>query len=344
LNYAADLADNDGKWAASWNDLGKALRPLPSSSPLLKSLTMDLGLTVYEDAGDPLLDIDPDFSATLNQLHLPVLTTPGFSLHGVYEAPDFRLRNPAMDFTPLLLKTPLLKHLTLTIDVVCVPVDPNISYLSRLTSFTGSARNCAVILAHTPNIQKLSMWTPGSTLHDVQSMLNLNPFTSAAFSPNLGPSVTSLDVRAIDKTGQTVPYPLHPKLKNSLDLFVAAFPNLTHLRISSFLQPEYRDVFAALPALQHLAVRLSYKVAKGKRRDAPTAVFPSHKYATEINNELRPRIPQLLSVQVRVWGDCTLSSTGCESCDEAQEQYDHAPDLVAEYEFAARKLGEDFVV
>ncbi|KAJ7763391.1 hypothetical protein B0H16DRAFT_1804463 [Mycena metata] len=313
---------------ASWRVLRKGLEILPSCSPFLQSLSMKFEI---EEPANSSFTMDPDLTVGLTQLRLPALTSLDFSF---YAEEYFQLPNPAMNFAPLDIGSPHLTTLSLDIEGICVPEDANPTYLSHLTSFSGPVRNCAAIVAHTSNLCKLSLWIPED---DMQNTLEPDPFRPVLFPPNFGLSITSLDVRSVDTSGDTKRYPVIDNLRILLYVLIAAFPNLTHLR------SHYRGVFIALTRLQHLAVRLWKGVGPDRTMLATTALPPA-KYSAEINNELRPHLKDLAYVQVRVWGDCSLDSTGCESCDEAQERYDRVPDLLAEYKFAARNPGENFVV
>jgi hypothetical protein len=209
---------------------------LPASSPLLHALSLEMHLSVDSGAAeDPSpWDIDAELGSTINALRLPALTAFKFSLH----ASDFRIRDPAMDFSPLLQAHPRLTAVTLNIEGICVPpdisMDTTTTFLSRLDSFTGSVKNCAAVLPHARGLRQLAVLFPADASEDLQNTLDHQsprPFTQTVFPPHAFPGVTSLDARAVDPNGGTARYAwtFHP---DSLICLADAFPNLTRLEVS----------------------------------------------------------------------------------------------------------------
>ncbi|KAJ7755104.1 hypothetical protein B0H16DRAFT_1541060 [Mycena metata] len=238
-----------------------------------------------------------------------------------------------MDFSSVLRQSPLLRDLTLNIDGTCIPVHTGTSYLCRLRSFTGSVQNCAAISSYARALTHLTILFPEHRRHDMQNRLGSDPpipFTLALFPRNTNRAVTSLEVRAIGWKGLTGRYPslLCPQ---TLRCLAGAFPNLTHLDVSlSKKLCHYHSVFAALPALQHLSVRVFELMREQDYWRPPATIFPAEEYETQLNEDLSSHL-HLTKVYILLWGKRTETYlSGCESCDRDAAP---PPDWLIEYRF-----------
>ncbi|KAJ7350746.1 hypothetical protein DFH08DRAFT_995611 [Mycena albidolilacea] len=345
------------EWRHCWRRLRRAMAALSSSSPLLHSLSLTFDLHVYADSDDrhtnsriPSWDIDADLKAAINQLQLPALTTFEFILY----TSGFSVRNPAMDFSPMLRAHPLLTDITLNIEGNCVPRDVNTTFLSRLTSFTGTVKNCAAILPQAQALRHITMLFPGHAAYDIQNILPrtkggepaaLSPstlFTPARFPPRAFPGIVSLDARAVDLAGDDAHWArlVDP---DALACLVAAFPNLVRLDVSGLVEPlhKYYAGLAALQALEHLGVRVhqhrkSTNTDNDDGNNDKTTFPPRDAITAEVNDGLRV-LPALSSVRVLVWGDpaVVFIPKGCPSCNGYNEEC-----IWTEYVFRRGGVGE----
>ncbi|KAJ7817295.1 hypothetical protein B0H14DRAFT_2843035 [Mycena olivaceomarginata] len=320
----------------------RAMAALSSSSPLLCSLSLTFDLHVYADSDDrhansriPPWVIDADLKAAINQLQLPALTTFEFILY----TSGFSVHNPAMDFSPMLRAHPLLTDITLNIEGNCVPRDVNTTFLSRLTSFTGTVKNCAAILLQAQALRHITMLFPGHAAYDIQKILPrtkgrkpaaLSPstlFTPARFPPRAFPGIVSLDARAVDLAGDDAHWArlVDP---DALACLAAAFPNLVRLDVSGLVEPlhKYCAGLAALQALEHLCVRVHQhrKPTNTNNDDGhndKTTFPPRDAITAEVNDGLRV-LPALSGVRVLVWGDpaAVYIRKGCPSCNGYNEE------------------------
>jgi hypothetical protein len=225
------------EWKPSWSSLRRALAVLPLSSPLLHTFILRLELHTYGDSDneesyhtipETSSDVDADLIAAINQLRFSALTSFEFSVR----TSGFRLREPAMDFSPVLCGNPLLTNVTLNVEGICVPPDADAVFLSRLVSFTGSVKNCAAVSAYARGLRDLTVLFPVNIWPDyIQNMHeSTRLFTPDFFPPDANPAVRSLNVWVVDlTTGSTRDdRTLRP---DSFTCLVTAFPNLTHLNI-----------------------------------------------------------------------------------------------------------------
>ncbi|KAJ6452894.1 hypothetical protein C8R47DRAFT_1168680 [Mycena vitilis] len=279
-------------------------------------------------------EVDADLTLAMNEMRFPALAEFQFLLHAM----GFRLRDPAVDFSPFLQGHPLLASVTLNVEGVCVPPGADASFLPRLVYFRGAARNCAAMLEHARGLCSISILFPSSYEEDPQRTLRQNtpvPFTSALFRPKFSPGVTSLDARAVDSSGSTVQcYCL--LCPEALTCLIAAFPNLTRLDIS-LGRPldQYLAGLTALVRLQHLGLRCTEHIQIGDFSRTAMELFPPGRYADQID-VLLP-LAQLSDIRIVIWGDRSeLARAYCSSC-----RMEPMAELIVEYRFG-RGLGDEF--
>lgn len=97
----------------------------------------------------------------------------------------------------------------------------------------------------------------------------------------------------------------------------------------------YRAGFAELVVLEHLSLRVHQRVRVADHERREEELFPADDFAAELNEALLP-LAHLCDVHILLWGDRSLPSTGCTSCDEQQWPL---PDILIEYRFR-RPIGE----
>jgi hypothetical protein len=90
----------------------------------------------------------------------------------------------------------------------------------------------------------------------------------------------------------------------------------------------YRAGFAELLVLEHLGLRVHQRVRIAENEWPEEEVFPAFR-RREINEILLP-LAHLYSVHILIWGDRSLPSMGCTSCDKHQWLL---PDFSVEYRF-----------
>ncbi|KAJ6585617.1 hypothetical protein B0H19DRAFT_1250409 [Mycena capillaripes] len=278
-------ADEYEEWRRPWRALRGTLGVLSGTSPLLRTFKLVLRLRAYGyEALMTPWNVDMALIEGISQLRLSILRSFKFSLHTL----GFDIAGPALDFSPMLHRNPLLQIATLNIDGICVPPVPYTTFLSHLRSFTGSVKNCAAVAARASGLRHITMLFPASMRDDIQNALSWSPespvpFTPELFSTDAFPGITSLDVRAVDLDGFTGRYPeqLYPA---SFACLAAAFSNLTHLDVSlGGPLRAYRAAFVTLLKLQHLGVRLHKNVRLSDHDRPASKLFPAADFAAEIN-------------------------------------------------------------
>ncbi|KAJ7443811.1 hypothetical protein FB451DRAFT_1189846 [Mycena latifolia] len=311
------------EWLPSWEAFSCELATLPSSSPLLH--TLKLQLTMYaprKSIVPPPWDAYSGLLAAINQLRLPVLEVLELSIEAGY----FDLPAPETDFLPLLRQHPALKDLTLYMRKVRIPAASEIALsLPRVRAFTGSLDHCAVVATRARELACLSVSFPQFFNEDALSRL---------FLPGAAPTVTQLTVRGVDTNGDFVlfPYALSPR---SLSCLVLAFPNLTYLDIDiSHKMKDYSANLVSLPLLEYLCLRAHKEVPERAWYRPVAEIFPVAKYATHISMELLPALTQLVDVRVVLGGDRSIEQRGCTSCDD--ERREPGP-LWVDYRFWVRR-------
>ncbi|KAJ7646453.1 hypothetical protein DFH06DRAFT_1210582 [Mycena polygramma] len=279
----------------TFSDLAEALELLPSSSPLLHTLKLRLDIDYWYHSSSP--DVYDEPIRAINQLHFPKLDFLEVFVDRTYcrdtSRTDFgqllfnnraSLRDVVVDVSPNLLDGSETWH------------GPAISSFefSRLRAFTGSLRCCALVAAHAPQLEYVTM-----------TRTNSKQFTAVIFPPNVGLQVRHLTVRGNHETDIIYDFPcqLSPQL---LDVLVGAFPNLTHLDVRldgrTFKMSDYRDALVRLHDIEYL--RLYRVIAIGIHyQSAPAAViFPVNQYADKINETLRPFLLRLSEVHMSLFG------------------------------------------
>ncbi|KAJ7607792.1 hypothetical protein DFH06DRAFT_1486431 [Mycena polygramma] len=325
------------EWQHSWAVFRHALGALQTSSPTLHTLILRIDLHTWmltdSDYGQ-VYEVDADLISAINEMRFPALAEFQFLLH----TSGFRLRDPAMDFSPFLQGHPLLASVTLNVEGVCVPPGADASFLPHLVSFRGAAKNCAAMLAHARGLRSVTILFPSSYDEDPQRTLQRNtpvPFTSALFRPKSSPGVTSLDARAVDLSGST-DHCYCLLCPEALTCLIAAFPNLTRLDIS-LGRPldQYLASLTALVRLQHLGVRCTEHIRIADFTRTAMELFPPGRYADQID-VLLP-LAQLSDIRIIIWGDRSeLASAACSSC-----RMEPMAELLVEYRFG-RGLGDEF--
>ncbi|KAJ7666830.1 hypothetical protein DFH06DRAFT_1470000 [Mycena polygramma] len=327
------------EWQPSWAVFRHSLGALQMSSPTLHTLILKIDLHIYllmESDYAQVYNVDTDLILAINEMRFPALTEFQFLLH----TSGFRLRDPAMDFSPFLQGHPLLANVTLNVEGVCVPPGADASFLPHLVSFRGAARNCAAMLAHARGLRSITILFPSGYDEDPQRTLQGNtpvPFTSALFRPRSSPGVTSLDARAVNLSGSTVHcYCL--LCPEALTCLIAAFPNLTHLDISlSRPLDQYLASLTALVRLQHLGVRSTEHINWADLNRTAVDLFPPGRYADQID-VLLP-LAQLSDIRIIIWADRSEAMNRCGACSSCCME--PMPDLFIEYRFG-RGLGDEF--
>ncbi|KAJ7821508.1 hypothetical protein B0H14DRAFT_2830866 [Mycena olivaceomarginata] len=288
-----------------YDEWRRAMAALSSSSPLLYSLSLTFDLHVYADSDDRHANSRIPPWAAINQLQLPALTTFEFILY----TSGFSVRNPAMDFSPMLACPP-------------APHRYHAEYRGKLCPSRPQA------------LRHITMLFPGHAAYDIQKILPrtkgrkpaaLSPstlFTPARFPPRAFPGIVSLDARAVDLAGDDAHWArlVDP---DALACLAAAFPNLVRLDVSGLVEPlhKYCAGLAALQALEHLCVRVApaskpTDTNNDDGNDDKTTFPPRDAITAEVNDGLRV-LPALSGVRVLVWGDpaAVYIRKGCPSCN-----------------------------
>ncbi|KAJ7457483.1 hypothetical protein FB451DRAFT_1275021 [Mycena latifolia] len=322
----------------SWNALGKALKRLPSSSPLLQALNLKL-----EMYGGWTWDNHTGLVKTINQIRFPALTTVELTVTVLH----FAARDPAADFSPFLLGHPALTSVTLNLDGMRIPTVEEGAYVPRLRSFTGSVPQCAAISACAPELEELSLVFPfvpqrvSDDAADPDPPPPPGPSIPEFFPPNVSPSVKRLNLRAINKHDLNSGCDVSP---DSLTCLALAFPNITHLDLYLTEQTSpHRDGFAGFRALEHLRIRERKHVdfPYTHRRKPARFFFPLKKYAPQLTTAL-PSLPRLSRVDFLLLADRSIDedSLGCPCCDEGWKA-PWVPNSLVEYRFGVDRKGGD---
>ncbi|KAJ7119103.1 hypothetical protein C8R44DRAFT_923043 [Mycena epipterygia] len=320
-----DMKDEDyTTWPTLWGAFSTALKTIPSS-PLLRALKLKLYLRDYRHDLSPLCGSTWDAYAkmitAINEMRLPALTALDFAV----DVEDFVHHAPVTDFSPFLREHPQLTRITLGVAKMRIPTEMQVAeYMPRLRVFTGSLVHCAAIVARARELEHLFILLSHSN--------NEHDDVPTLFPPNVGPTVTLLNVSEVDRNGPTeYAFKMSPQL---LDRFVSAFPNIAHLDVNlgGYKMRKYCASFAALARLEYLCIR----GCKSAHTGSATAVFPPEKYATLIRDALLPSLAQLSCVQFHFRGDREQPNRGCSSCDRDNWS---PPDLKVEYRFWVDRAG-----
>ncbi|KAJ7768895.1 hypothetical protein B0H16DRAFT_1518555 [Mycena metata] len=230
----------------AWRIIRQHLRNLPTLSPDLHTLSLHIRLRAHPDPPREW-DLDTDLATAINELCLSALRSFDFSIYTV----GFNIRNDDdIDFARMLHANPFLEDLTLNLQGVFIPPD---LCLPRLRSFTGRFNDCATILENSRELHHLTVVFPED-----------EPMPPVWMSyPNY--TVKSLDARSVAADGRLCRYPSLIS-EATLTYLAVVLPNLTHLDVSlSEHMSHYRDAFLALPALQHLGLRVHQRVCTPER-------------------------------------------------------------------------------
>ncbi|KAJ7211364.1 hypothetical protein GGX14DRAFT_542888 [Mycena pura] len=297
--------DVDHGWGSSWNQLSSALKALPSSSPHLNSLKLELKIENDWDSESsrPPWDKYTEVITTINQLRFPVLTSLALSF-GI--AKEFCNPAPVAVFSSFLREHPLLSDLTLSGSGM--RTDANGAHFPQLRVLTGLVEHCQ------------------------------DPGTSKILQSDVGATIRRLNVGI---AGEPDWHNFSPYLFSCL---ASAFPNVTQLDIQFTKQMnKYHDSFVTLPALEYLCIRKNEWIPEKNRTKAANIIFPTTAYAARINKIL-PLLPNLSTVDLILRGLRYTSKrvrgvSWCESCDEmwSEETY---PTLGVDLRFSVDRTGE----
>ncbi|KAJ7172806.1 hypothetical protein C8R43DRAFT_674967 [Mycena crocata] len=262
--------------------------------------------------------------AAINGLQLSKLTTLELSIDALY----FEDRASDADFSPLLRLLPSLKELTLHATGLTMPLPPDVVvHLSRLRIFTGSLAHCAVLAAHATELAHLSMLYPNKDTPE-----NL---PARLFSPAVAPTVTRLDIRAVDQDGSFSRY-FQQLSTVSLGGLAAAFPNIVHLEVTLAEEMKhYTSSFVALPRLEYIRLRWFIHIPTRNWNLSAGTVFPPGDYAGYISAELVPYLPLLTEVRLVLRGARDNPNPHCSSCGTWEPEH-----LLATYGFSVGHIDD----
>ncbi|KAJ7457482.1 hypothetical protein FB451DRAFT_1275018 [Mycena latifolia] len=329
-------------WPLAWSALGRALKRIPSSSPLLQTLNLKLEMYGGWDT-NPSWDSYTGLIKTINQIRFPALTSVELSV----TAENFAARVPTADFSPFLLGHLALTRVTLNVDGMRIPSVAEGADLPRLRSFTGSVPQCAAISVCAPELEELSLVFPFIPQEDADDSADPGPPPPPGpsipkfFPPNVSPSTKRLNLRAINKHNLPSGCDVSPDVLTCLAL---AFPNITHLDLYLNAQTSpHRDGFSGFTALERLRIRerkdveLPYK----HRRKPARVFFPLQKYAPQLAPAL-PSLPRLTQLDFILLADRSIDEDrlGCPWCDEGWKA-PWVPNSLVEYRFGVDRRGGD---
>ncbi|KAJ7127874.1 hypothetical protein C8R44DRAFT_873648 [Mycena epipterygia] len=319
-------------WRSSCQALGEALKLLPSSSPLLR--TLSLKLVFY--SGNPPWDAYVDLISTVNGMRFSALTSVEFSVDA---APEDYTGNhprhmPVADFSSFLFEHPFVTNVTLKVVGMSIPSGPN--YLPRLRSFVGSVEHCAAIAARAQELEELFVVIPDRWHRSQEHPQDPPLFTSKLYPPNLSLTVKRFKVFAIQENGSVESARFRRELcPPSLECLVSAFPNITQLEVAlSEQMNHYQDSFAALLGLERLCIRDNIYVEREDWTKPAKIIFPVAEYTSVINTTLLPFTSQLSDVHFMLRGERFIDedTLGCPCCDDGWFA-PWKPDLLVEYRF-----------
>ncbi|KAJ7603723.1 hypothetical protein B0H17DRAFT_1121482 [Mycena rosella] len=314
--------------------LAEAIQMLPSSSPLLHTLHLNLEIPL-NNVGDCPWSGHHDLIADINQIHLPALVTLDLSVN--LDSTDEEFVDPnfptTTNFFPFLNSHPHLLHLTL--DVPGTKLENDLTFLPCLRSFTGSFKDAAIICDHPRQLDELVLKLVQRHTYDFPEFRTLPLRTHL--------SLTKLHVQALDADGKVV------KMTNelsptSLAQLVSSFPNLTHLDICIHGRiPQYRESLILLTKLQSLRIQL-YKINQEDPYDSymwddldnipdPNApvhkIFPPSDYIRQFDDVV-PSLPQLAHIEIFLLAD------NVELYDDDCEMLFEPPQMRGTYYFCVR--------
>ncbi|KAJ7270106.1 hypothetical protein B0H12DRAFT_1094572 [Mycena haematopus] len=300
--------------------LSESLGMLPSSSPLLHTLQLNLKIPFYEDTFPD--DAYTDLIATVNGLHLPVLATLDLSVDLIppelYEySIDFE---PETDFSPFLAAHPNL--LLLTLHVHGTKLTEEDEFLPRLRCFQGSFQDAAVICAHPRQLQSLVLALIHLDFMELMPSFKTIPLASHS-------SLTHVRVFAADTEGKTLKISdqLSP---TSFRQLVSSFPNVTHLDVViSQRMTMYHDDLILLTKLQSLRIKEYRTRVFGPPIWPARLVFPPDEYIREFAI-LLPSLSKLARIEICLLGD--IYSDPYEI--DYEEMWLDPPELTIEYCFS----------
>ncbi|KAJ7768877.1 hypothetical protein B0H16DRAFT_1518474, partial [Mycena metata] len=305
----------------AWRIIRRHMGNLPTLSPDLHTLSLRIRLRAHPDPPRKW-DLDTDLATAINELCLPALRSFDFSIYTV----GFNIRNDDdIDFASMLHANPFLRDLILNVQGVFIPPD---LCLPRLRSFTGRFNDCPTILENSVELHHLTVVFPED-----------EPMPPVWMSyPNY--TVRSLDARSVAADGRLCRYPSLIS-EPTLTYLAAVLPNLTHLDVSlAEHMSHYRDAFLALPALQHLGLRVHQRVHRNDYYLDPTAVVPPHRLASALNRDptfLRA-LPHLARIHILLWGARPeVKLCGAQWYDDSDVE--RPPDILVEYWFR-RSVGD----
>ncbi|KAJ7125239.1 hypothetical protein C8R44DRAFT_782672 [Mycena epipterygia] len=279
----------------------EAIQMLPSSSPLLHTLRLNLVMPFNDETTFPWDGYD-DLIAAINRIHLPNLATLDLSVDlnpddfGEEIPPDFL---PSAIFSHFLSAHPNLLDLTLNVPDTKLPEDT--TFLPRLRSFKGSVEHSVAICAQPRQLENLS-------IRFVVHNACLFPRFPTLSLPAL-PSLKRFHILAVDDEGSPIKH-INELSTASFAQLTSSFPNLTHLDIRIIRRmTEYRETLILLTKLQSLRVQ-EYRIACAMdgvpRRWPVTKMFPASEYIKEFALFL-PSLPQLACIEICVFVDCVRS-------------------------------------
>ncbi|KAJ7658545.1 hypothetical protein B0H17DRAFT_1096828 [Mycena rosella] len=293
--------------------LAEVLQMLPSASPLLHTLRLDLIIPLNDEAECPWKGYE-DLISDINLLHLPALTTLDLAVN--LDPTEENEMDPDdmadADFFPFLSLHPKLLDLTLDAPGTALTNDP--TFLPCLRFFKGSLDDAAVVCACRRQLNEI-------VLKFVERDGGYTNFDTLPLPTHL--SLTKLRVQAVYADGKVVKNTdeLRPA---SLAQLVSSFPNLTHLDICIESPiPEYRHSLVLLTKLQSLRFQ-EYRETNGAPRTLDVKkLFPPSGYIEEFSSFL-PSLPQLAHIEI------------CVMVDTVQFFDRSSPQMTGYYNFAVR--------
>ncbi|KAK7057672.1 hypothetical protein R3P38DRAFT_2842395 [Favolaschia claudopus] len=284
----------------------ESIQMLPSSSPLLHSLCLDITITLNDDEFP--FDGYLDLVAAINSIHLPALTSFHISVDLIppdfYESdPTSREFRPDTDLSTFLASHPNISQLAL--NVLGTVLSEEVVHLSRIRSFTGTWDNAVFICSDPRQPQQLTL----KLVHDDLFDTSITPPLTEIRLP-VCHSLTHLQIHTFRVWGTSSKETSEVSPASFLHL-ASSFPNLVHLDLSINRPLEnYRDHFTVLTKLQSLRVH-HYRARSLLHYKRPAKeVFPPDAYIEEFSF-IVPSLPTLTRVQINLAADILPASTSC---------------------------------
>ncbi|KAJ7503072.1 hypothetical protein B0H11DRAFT_1987691 [Mycena galericulata] len=326
--------------------LAEALQMLPSTSPILHTLQLNLKIP-FDENTFPFLGYC-DLVDAINWIHLPFLATLELSVdlhrNHIDHVEDDLDDIPNTDLLAFLSSHPNLLNLTFSAHGTDL-TGGHTPLFPRLRSFKGSFEDSKAICGGGRQLETLTI----ALVHPCLSG-TLPAFSVLQLPTNL--SLTKLRVLAVDTVGSTLKITdeISPR---TFSLLAASFPNLTHLDIClSGPMTEYHKYLTLLTKLQSLRLQ-EYRTRRKALKSSPVVkIFPPAEYKTQITR-LLPFLPHLASTEICILADFIEQDEDsdsscfecCGCCGESAlinpEVLFSPPEMTATYFFSVTHLSGD---